>query len=192
MTYTLPTRVTQSIDGVDLTAIYTKYDQTAAQSSTNAPEYPGLPFTAGTRVIGTDGSMWIFAGTTTTIAQYQVCMIDTTFAATGLVGGTGAATAVLEGLAGFPAFYQNSTSLTTGQYAWFMISGRPTCLVASAGISVALYSLDTAGGLTGATNTTSHYQISGITCVVTASGSTVSATLCVANSVSIRKPLAGA
>jgi hypothetical protein len=88
-------------------------------------------------------------------------------------------------------FYQNSTSLTTGQAAWFMIQGVPTMLVASAGITVPLYTNDTAGTLTGATNTTSHYQISGITCVVTASGSTASLTAAVANSVSVRKPLAG-
>jgi hypothetical protein len=72
-----------------------------------------------------------------------------------------------------------------------MIQGVPTLLVASAGISVPLYTLDTAGALTGATNTVSHYQVSGVTCVVTASGSTASLTQVVANSVSVRKPLAG-
>jgi hypothetical protein len=89
-------------------------------------------------------------------------------------------------------FYQNTTSLTTGQAAWFMLQGVPTLLVASAGISVPLYTLDTAGALTGATNTVSHYQVSGVTCVVTASGTTASLTATVANSVSVRKPLAGA
>ena len=117
-------------------------------------------------------------------------MIDRGQGAAG-IDGAGAATAVPEGLAGFPGFYQNSTALTTGQAGWFMISGVPTLLVASAGISVALYTSDTAGTLTGATNTVSHYQISGLTCVVTASGSTASATACVGNAVSVRKPLAG-
>jgi hypothetical protein len=135
--------------------------------------------------------MWIFADTTTTIAYGYTVMINSSFRATA-VGGAGAATAVPEAGAGFPAFYQNSTSLTTGQAAWFMISGTPTLLVASAGITVPLYTSDTAGTLTGATNTVSHFQISGITCVVTASGSTASATLTVANSVSVRKPQAGA
>lgn len=180
----------QSIEGVDVTGIYNIYNQANAQSSTNSPDYPALPFKLGTQVVCTDGSRWIFADTTTTIAQYNVVTINATFRVTA-IGGTGAATAVPEGLAGQIGFYQNSASLTTGQAAWFMIQGVPTILVASAGISVPLYSSDTAGTLTGATNTVSHYQISGITCVVTASGSTASATSCVANSVSVRKPLAG-
>jgi hypothetical protein len=116
--------------------------------------------------------------------------INSTFRVTA-VGGAGAASAVPEGLAMQIGFYQNTTSLTTGQAAWFMIQGVPTLLVASAGISVPLYTLDTAGALTGATNTVSHYQVSGVTCVVTASGSTASLTQVVANSVSVRKPLAG-
>ncbi len=180
----------QSIEGVDVTGIYNIYSQTTAQSSTNSPDYPGLPFKLGTQIVATDGSRWIFADTTTTIANGYTVAINSTFRATA-VGGAGAATAVPEGLAVQIGFYQNSTSLTTGQAAWFMIQGVPTLLVASAGISVPLYTLDTAGALTGATNTVSHYQISGITCVVTASGSTVSLTSTVANSVSVRKPLAG-
>jgi hypothetical protein len=182
---------TQSIEGVDVTGIYPIYNQAAAQSSTNSPDYPALPFKLGTQVVCTDGSRWIFADTTTTIANGTVVGLNSTFRATA-IGGAVAATADVAGGAVQIGFYQNSTSLTTGQAAWFMIQGNPTLLVASAGITVPLYSLDTAGALTGATNTTSHYQISGITCVVTASGSTASLTACVANSVSVRKPLAGA
>jgi len=181
----------QSIEGVDVTGIYNIYNQASAQSSTNSPDYPALPFKLGTRVTCTDGSAWMFCDTTTTIANGYTVAIGPTFRVTA-VGGAGAATAVPEGLAMMIGFYQNSTSLTTGQAAWFMISGVPTILVASAGISVPLYTLDTAGALTGATNTTSHYQVSGVTCVVTASGSTASQTQVVANSVSVRKPLAGA
>ena len=181
--------VSQGTEGVDVTGIYTKYDQTAAQSSTNSPDNPGLPHKLGTQVVATDGSRWIFCDTTTTITQGMTVMINSTFRATA-VGGAGALTAVPEGLAGQVGFYQNSTSLTTGQSAWFMIQGVPTLLVASAGISVPLYTLDTAGALTGTTNTASHYQISGLTCVVTASGTTASLTVCVGNSVSVRKPVA--
>lgn len=181
----------QSIEGVDVTGIFNIYNQSSAQSSTNSPDYPALPFKLGTRITATDGSGWIFCDTTSTIAQYNTVAINSTFRVTA-IGGAGAATAVPEGLANIIGFYQNATSLTTGQAAWFMITGVPTLLVASAGISVPLYSSDTAGTLTGATNTVSHYQISGITCVVTASGTTASATSCVANSVSVRKPLAGA
>ncbi len=181
--------VSQSTEGVDVTAIYTVYNQAAAQSATNTPDYPALPFKVGTQIVATDGSRWIFADTTTTIANGSTVAINSTFRATA-VGGAGALTAVPEALAMQIGFYQNSTSLTTGQAAWFMIQGVPTLLVASAGISVPLYTSDTAGTLTGTTNTTSHYQISGLTCVVTASGSTASLTSTVANSVSVRKPVA--
>lgn len=190
MTYTPPASSVTN-EGIDLTAIYSPYVSTSAISSTNDPANPGPPFAVGTRVNATNGSTWIFATTSTTIAQGSACMLNSAFSAA-LMGGTGALTAVPEGLAGFPAFYQNSTSMTTGQYAWFNISGPATILVASAGISVPLYTSDTAGTLTGATNTTSHYQISGVTCVVTASGSTASLTATVGNAVSVRKPLAGA
>ena len=181
---------TQGTEGVDVTGIYNIYNQAVAASTTNDPSYPALPFKVGTQIVATDGSRWIFADTTTTIANGNTVAINSTFRAVA-VGGAGAATAVPEGLAMQIGFYQNSTSLTTGQAAWFMIQGVPTILVASAGISVPLYTSDTAGALTGATNTVSHYQVSGLTCVVTASGSTASLTQTVANSVSIRKPLAG-
>ena len=180
----------QSIEGVDVTGIYNIYNQAAAQTSTNSPDYPALPFKLGTQVVCTDGSRWIFADTTTTIAQGYTVAINSTFRATA-VGGAVAATADPAGGAMQIGFYQNSTSLTTGQAAWFMIQGVPTLLVASAGVTVPLYTNDTAGTLTGATNTTSHWQVSGVTCVVTASGSTASLTSTVANSVSVRKPLAG-
>ena len=180
----------QGIEGVDVTATYNIYNQALAQSSTNSPDYPALPFKLGEQIICTDGSRWIFADTVTTIANGDVVALNSTFRAT-LIGGTGGIVVAPEGGAVQIGFYQNSASLTTGQAGWFMIQGVPTLLVASAGITVPLYSSDTAGALTGATNTVSHYQISGITCVVTASGSTASLTQTVANSVSVRKPVAG-
>ena len=179
----------QSIEGVDVTSIYNIYNQAVAASSTNSPDYPALPFKLGTRVVTTDGANWIFADTTTTITNGMTVAINSTFRVTA-IGGAGAATAAPEATGTIIGFYQNSTSLTTGQAAWFMVTGVPTLLVASAGITVPLYSSDTAGALTGTTNTTSHFQISGITCVVTASGTTASLTSTVANSVSVRKPVA--
>ncbi len=189
MTYVAPTITSQSSEGFDFTGIYNTYVQTTATSSTNSPDYPAYPVTPGTQAVGTNGTRWIFATTTTTITQYQCVAINSSFVAVA-VGGAGAATAVPEALAIQIGFYQNATSLTTGQGAWFAIQGNVTALVSSAGISVPLYTSDTAGALTGTLNTTSHYQISGLTCVVTASGSTASATACVGNSVSVRKPQA--
>lgn len=179
----------QSIEGVDVTGIYNIYNQANAQSSTNSPDYPALPFKLGTRVVTTDGGNWIFADSVTTITNGSVVALNSTFRATA-IGGAGAVGATPEATGVIIGFYQNSTSLTTGQAAWFMVTGVPTILVASAGITAPLYSSDTAGTLTGTTNTVSHFQISGITCVVTASGSTASLTATVANSVSVRKPVA--
>jgi len=178
------------MEGIDLTAIYTPYVQTSAISATNDPATPGPPFALGTTCLASNGSRWMFVTTSSTIAQGNCVAINNAFSIS-QVGGAVAATVDPAGGAVQIGFYQNSTSLTTGQFAWVAISGNVTVLVASAGITVPLYTLDTAGALTGATNTTSHYQISGLTCVVTASGSTVSLTACVANSVSVRKPLAG-
>jgi hypothetical protein len=59
----------QSIEGVDVTGIYTIYNQAVGESATNSPDYPAFPFKLGTQVVCTDGSRWIFADTTTTIAQ---------------------------------------------------------------------------------------------------------------------------
>lgn len=190
MTYTLPNFTTMNSEGVDVTAIYTPYDQTAAISSTNDPSNPGPPFALGTQIIAANGTKWMFVKTTTVITQGMTVAIPNTFVAVA-IGGAGAATALPEGTGTQIGFYQNSTSTASGNFFWVALSGNVTVLVASAGITVPLYSLDTAGALTGATNTVSHYQISGITCVVTASGSTASLIACVANSVSVRKPLAG-
>lgn len=174
--------VTQSMEGVDLGATY-------AAISAATPEYPGLPFAPGSRVIATDGSEWIFVTASGTIAQNAVCWIDNTYAAVVAIGGAGAITAVPEATAGFVGFCQVA-GVVSGVSFWAMISGRPTVLVASAGVTVPLYTSDTAGTLTGTTNTASHFQVMGVTCVVTASGSTASATLTVANFPSIRKPVA--
>lgn len=190
MTYTLPNFSTLNSEGIDVTAIYTPYDQTAAISSTNDPANPGPPFALGTQVIASNGTRWMFVKATSVITQGMTVAIPNTFVAVA-IGGAGAATAVPEGTATQIGFYQNSTSTASGNFFWVALSGNVTVLVASAGITVPLYSLDTTGALSGATNTVSHYQISGITCVVTASGSTASLTACVANSVSVRKPLAG-
>ena len=181
--------VVQGEAGISLSTVYSPITQTT--SATSTPEYPGLPFLPGTRVVTTNGGEFIFVTLgTTSITQYQTVAIDNTYANVLPVGGAVAFTADPAGLANFPGFVQVSGG--TSLYSlWAQISGTFTALVASASVYGPLYTLDTAGGLTGATNTTSHYQVSGVTCVVTASGSTVSATLCVGNAVSIRKPLAG-
>lgn len=161
--------IVQNELGIDLSQTYTV--------STATPEYPGLPFAVGTRVVATNGSEWIFVTASATIAQYAAVWIDPTFAAVGPVGGSaGSRPEIGAGMVGFCQV----AGVISGVSFWAMISGEPTILVSSAGITVPLYTNDTAGTLTGTTNTASHSQIMGVVCVVTASGSTASATSCFA------------
>lgn len=189
---------TQSLEGIDLTAVYTGYNQANAQTSTNTPDYPGVdgPFIIGQVVLGNNGSRWMYCTTNTTIPNGSVCVIDKNFNAVlgGGTGGLGASGDTFGGAVNI-GFYQNATSMTTGQFAWFLIQGQPTVLIIgqSGGTlpTTPLYSSDTAGSLTGVTNTVSHFAIFGISTTVTASGTTASLTLCVANNPLVRKPGVG-
>lgn len=172
------------VEGVDLTTTY------AAISLTTAPEYPALPFTTGTRFVATDGSEWMFGTAGGTIALYDTVWINCTSAglvATSVVSITGAIVAAAA--AGFVGFAPK-TAFTSGQSGWFMISGAPIINAISAGITVPLYTSDTAGALSGTTASASHYQVMGVGLVVTASGSTASATQAVASHPMLRRPVA--
>lgn len=175
---------TSGIEGVDLTAVY------AAISLTTAPEAPGLPFTTGTRVVATDGSEWMFGTAGGTITLYDTVWINCTSAgaiATSVLSITGAIVAAAA--AGFVGF-SPKTAFTSGQSGWFMISGAPIINAISAGIAVPLYTSDTAGALSGTTASASHFQVQSVGLVVTASGSTASATQAVASHPAIRRPVA--
>lgn len=168
----MPTYITQSIEGVNLTSIYTPYDQTAATSSTNDPSNPGPPFTLGTEVVCTDGSVWLFVkvATSATLAQYNCVGVDmTAWTATPTIGG-----AAYEATKKRVGFYQNSTSATAGQYCWVMVSGQPTVLIAaSAAKAVQLYTTDTSGVLDDAIATGSQYPVRNVF-LMTTSGATAS------------------
>jgi hypothetical protein len=162
--------VTQSIEGVDLTAIYTPYVQTSAASATNSPDNPGPPFKAGTEVVCTDGSIWMFVKGGGGINQYDTVMIDpVTFAANQILGG--AAAEVTKKRIGF---YQNSTALTSSDYAWVMVSGVPTInVLGSCAKAVQLYTTDTSGKLDDGLATGSQYPIRNVF-LTTTIGSTAS------------------
>lgn len=168
----MTTYVSQSIEGVNLSAIYTAYDQTAATSSSNDPSNPGPPFTIGTEVVATDGSIWMFVkvATSATLVLYNVCGIDqTAFTCTPTVGG-----ATYEATKRRVAFYQNTTSATAGQFCWVMVSGQPTILIAaSCAKAVQLYTTDTSGVLDDAIATGSQYPVRNVF-LMTTSGSTAS------------------
>lgn len=164
--------VTQSIEGVNLSLIYTAYVQTSAISSTNDPSYPGMPFAVGTEVVATDGSIWMFTivDTSATLAYGNAVNISpTTFKAIPLIG-TGAA----ESYKGRIGFYQNSTSATATQGCWVMLSGVPTITVAASCVKgVLLYTTDTSGVLDDAVATGSQYPIRNVF-LLTTNGATAS------------------
>ncbi len=167
--------IVQNELGIDLTQTY----------NPATVDYPGLPFLPGTQVVATNGSEWIFCTANATLTQYQAVWIDPTFVAVGPTGGVGTRPENGAGQIGFlqyvPAGNLSATTIASGISFWAMTKGVPIILCQSAGVNVALYTSETAGALTGSTNTASHNQIMGITCIVTASGSTASATSCYAS-----------
>ena len=148
----MPSFPTQSIEGVDLTAIYDAI-------STSTPEIPAWPFKVGDRVVATDGSNWMFCTAGGGINQYDVVkIVQTTLSATQMLGG--AASEVPSRIVGF---YQNATAMTSGQAAWFMISGKPRINVLGACVkNVQLYTTDTSGKLDDAIVTGSQFPIRGV------------------------------
>lgn len=161
---------TQSIEGVNLGAIYAAYDQTAAISSTNTPDNPGPPFTVGTEVVATDGSIWVFAKASGGINQYDVVMMDVAYSSVKQILG-GAAAEVTKLRIGF---YQNATALVANNYAWFMVSGIPTInVLGSCAKAVQLYTTDTSGKLDDGIITGSQYPIRNVF-LTTTIGSTAS------------------
>ena len=162
---------TQSIEGVNFSAIYTAYDQTAAISSTNSPDNPGPPFAVGTVMNATDGSIWMFAKASGGINQYDVVMIDPTFlSAKQIVGG-----ATPEAPKMRIGFYQNATALVANNYAWFMQSGVPTINVLGSCVkNVQLYTTNTSGALDDAATTASQFPIRSVYLTTTISSTTAS------------------
>lgn len=164
--------VTQSIEGVNLGAIYpAAFSNASAISATNDPNIPGLPFVIGTRVIATDGSEWIFATASAGINQYDTVMINPAFSAAQILGG--AAAEVPSKIIGF---YQNSTALTATDSAWFMVSGKPVINVLGAAVkNVQLYTTNTSGKLDDAVVTGSQFPIRGVYIVSTNPSATATA-----------------
>ncbi len=147
--------VTQSIEGVNLSLLYTAYDQTAAISSTNSPDNPGPPFAVGTEVVCTDGSIWAFVKFSAGVNQYDVVMITTAFLASQIVGGAATETNLKR-----VGFYQNATAAVANNYGWVMLSGVPTVNVVGSTVKlVQLFTSNTSGYLDDAATTGSQYAI---------------------------------
>lgn len=179
----MTTYVSQSIEGVNFSGIYTPYDQTAAISTTNDPSSGGPPFKAGTTAVATDGSQWMFVKALGGINQYDVVMVTVqanAFTAVQILGGAAA-----EASDKMVAFYQNATAAVSGNYVWVMTSGAPTInVLASAVKNVQLYTTDTSGKLDDAIATGSQYAVRGVH-LVTTNGASASSGVAVAQYPSI-------
>ncbi len=163
--------VSQSIEGVNLLALYTAYDQTAAISSTNSPDNPGPPHAMGTEVTATDGSVWQFVKFTGGVNQYDVVMIDNSTGFAKQILGSGASEANRFKV----GFFQGSVAAVANNYGWVMISGVPTInVLGSCAKLVQLYTTDTSGKLDDAVATGSQYPVRNVTLTTTISSTTAS------------------
>lgn len=158
--------ITTPSEGVNFNLTYTPYDQTAAISSTNSPDNPGPPFTAGFVVAGTGGSEWIFVKAGAAIAAGDACQITTL---------TSIATPITttNGLLGDRVGWAQ-VAIASGAYGWLQIAGavQNLTVLASAAPNVLLYTTATGGALDDAT-TTGVKLISGV--IITATNGSATA-----------------
>jgi hypothetical protein len=160
-------------EGVDFGATYT--------ISTSTPEYPAAPFAAGTHWLGSNGSEYVFAQTSTTaVPQYSACALDKSYIAAVVATGT-SVTNQLQ--IGFP---QASNGVPASSYGWFAIRGEQIGVLArkgslanlklyvssvSAGVLTSL-SVRTSSLVTGITLTTSSTSLTAATSSVTVANAT--------------------
>lgn len=151
---------TLPLEGIDVNATYTVYDQTAAQSSTNSPDNPGPPFVVGTTCLGTNDSAFVFVKAGSVIAAGDVCTITTA---------TQNAVPVTTTLALFGNQIGVAVvAIASGSYGWIQRNGKCAAINCAAVVqNVQLAATATAGQLDDAV-TTGLKNINGI--VVTTSG----------------------
>jgi hypothetical protein len=104
-----------SIEGINFSTTYTTYDQTAAVSSTNSPDNPGLPFALGTHAFGTDGTEYLFVKASAAVVQYAAVSIDKDSNVTTLT------LALLRALTDY-GFAQ--VAIASGAYGWVALRGK--------------------------------------------------------------------
>lgn len=115
--------------------------------SSTTPDYPGLPFTPGTRVLGTDGSAWTFvkleAATACTASDWLIVTTNSTWEVKPVTD-----TLALSKL-GQVLGVAGATG-TAGQYLWMQTAGydATTNVATSASAFTALHTSATAGRLT--------------------------------------------
>src|SRR6476646_5883938 len=107
--------LTSGIAGVDLTATYASSGDTTAGAKV-------LPMAVGTVSHGNDGSKWILVQATSTIAQYDACIIINTSSATG--ASIGCVPVTTTNAATGQRFAVAQTAITSSLYGWVALEGH--------------------------------------------------------------------
>ncbi len=160
--------VTTPSEGVNFNLTYSPYDQTAVSSSTNSPDNPGPPFSAGTYMRGTGETDFVFCRASGNLTAGMVCQITTaTFDAFGIQ----TTSATLGNLVGVAV-----VAITSNQYGWLQRAGKcdGISVAASCAANVPLYATGTIGVVDDA-NTTGLKNITGMIITVTATSAEVKA-----------------
>lgn len=155
---------TLNTEGVDLNTTYSVYDQTAAQSSTNSPDYPGLPAQLGTVVYATNDTAFVFVKASSAIAYGDVCQITTA----NLASPVATSTATFGSLVGVA-----QVAISSGYYGWIQRLGpcQGINTAAAAAVNVQLATTTTPGSIDDVT-TTGLKNIDGLILTTTAGSAT--------------------
>ena len=159
------------LEGVNFGVAYTPY---VASTGAGSPDYPGLPFQAGTRVNAGNGAEWVFCVAGGAITANDVVLVTTnsTFivqAATNTLAASKLGQWV--GVAGATA--------TTGQGLWVQVAGYAAAVNAATGMTgfTAARSTSTAGRIDDTVTGGTTVAINGIVLLATAASNTAAAIL---------------
>lgn len=167
---------TANKEGVDFNATYTPYNQAAAQSATNSPDYPALPFKAGSTVKGSNDSDYVFVLAGSSISVNDVVVVtDSSTWSTEPITTTNGLYGRLVGVA--------NVAIASGNYGWIQRAGRVTSglnVKALCAVNVQLATTATPGVIDDAI-TTGLKRISGIIITATNTAATAAAKVGVLN-----------
>ena len=157
---------TTNTEGIDINAVFLL--------DPSFPEYPRPPFITGELAVGTDGSAWVYATASITLAAGSVVILSAvpgSFSAA-LIGGSTAATAPTGRWLGVVGGSQGSmvvpapSGTQTGSFFWVQRLGNVPNIktLATTTASVQLYTSATLGGVvTGAAGgAATTYQVNGL------------------------------
>lgn len=141
--------LTSGLAGVNLTDTYASSGDTTAGAKF-------IPVAVGTTALGNDGTKWMLVQATSTIAQYDACIVINTASATGASIGCVPVTTTNALTSQRLAFAQ--TAITSSLYGWVALEGnnlRISTLIACQP-AVPLFTTSTAGKLDDTTVTAGY------------------------------------